>query len=318
MPGVQSAAITSSLPLDGLNDTSCAVTVEGQPPLNSNVDQDAGFRMVSPGYFSTMGIPLMRGRDFNGQDTQDSPQVVIINQSLVRAYFNDSDPLGKRINLTMDKPDVLRTVVGVIADFKYEGLEVPTTPEAYIPHTQQPWGFMGLAVRTSTNANTIIGPVENSIWGLERNAALSRVKTMKEILSAQTAWSRFYLILLGVFALVALALATVGIYGVMSYTVLQSTREIGIRMALGAQSRNTLGRVLGRGMLLVGAGLVAGIAGAFAITRVMKALLFGVEATDPMTFIVVSLVLAAAALLSCYLPARRAARVDPIVALRFD
>jgi putative ABC transport system permease protein len=318
VPGVQSAAITSSLPLDGLNNTSTGFTLEGQQPLRADdEDQSAGFRMVSPGYFSTMGIPLLKGRDVAEEDTKGATPVVMINQALARRYFKDVDPIGKRLRLSSDEAG-LRVIVGVVGDFKFDSLELPVEPETYIPHSQNAWDFMALAVRTNTRPESLSASVQNAIWGFEKNSALSRVRTMTRILSAQSAWARFYLLLLGIFAIVALALAAVGIYGVMSYTVQQNTREIGIRMALGAESRDALGLVLRRGMLLTGIGTGLGLVGAVAATRVMKVILFSVTATDPLTFVAVPIGLAVTAVLACYLPARRAAQVDPMNALRCE
>ncbi|HYL98775.1 MAG TPA: ABC transporter permease, partial [Blastocatellia bacterium] len=263
LPGVQSAAVTSSLPLDGLNDLSGAFTIEGQPPLKPGEEQAAGYRMVSPGYFATMGISLLKGRDFADQDTKDSTPVAMINQTLARRYFNGVDPLGKRLTLSSDDAKTQRVIIGVVGDFKFEGLELPIEPETYVPHAQNTWSFMALAVRTNTRPEPLIEAVENAIWGLEKDAAPSRVKTMGHMLSAQTSWIRFYLLLLGIFAAVALALAAVGIYGVMSCTVQQNTREIGIRLALGAESRDALGLIIRRGMLLTILGVALGLGGAF-------------------------------------------------------
>ena len=271
---------------------------------------------------------LARGRDFSEQDRLGSPGVVIINENLARRQFANDDPLGKR--LTLDDPrgnPNWLTIVGVIKDAKQSSWTDNASDEIYLPWSQSKGyldetgghlAYMTLVIRTATNPRSLIDSVQSAVWSLNKSAPISSVATMEEVVANAVWQQRFNLILIGTFAALALVLAAVGIYGVMAYSVAQRTQEIGIRLALGAQKRDLLRLVVGQGMRLALVGLAIGLLGALALTRVMSTLLYQVKATDTLTFAGVSTVLAAVSFLACYLPARRAARVDPMVALRHE
>ena len=274
-------------------------------------------RAVSPNYFRAMNIPLRRGRLFDARDRADSAPVAIINEALARRYFPNQDPLGRKLKRSTSdaKP---AEIIGIVSDFKHEGLQMEASPEVYQPHPQNPWSIITLAVRTTTAPAGARAMIESAVREAEGSAAISNSATMREILNEGISRPRFNLLLLGIFSFVAVVLAAIGIYGVISYTVAQSTREIGIRLALGAQVNDVLRLVVGRGLILTGIGLGIGVAGAFGLTRLLESLLFGVQPHDPLTFLSVTILLALVAMLACYLPARRATRVDPLVALRCE
>jgi putative ABC transport system permease protein len=277
---------------------------------------------VGGDYFRTMGIPLRMGRDFTAQDGEDAPLVGVVNESMVRQYFQNENPLGARIRWARGEgePQWI-TIIGVAGDVKHFGLNEAEEPAVYTPYAQSihPWKrWMYLVVRSHADPSALTNMVKDKIWSVDNQIPVTRVQTMTEARAASVAGQRFNMLLLGLFASVALLLAAVGIYGVISYSVTQRTHEIGIRMALGAQTKDVLKMVLGRGLLLALIGVAIGIAGAFALTRVMASLLFGVSATDPATFASVALLLVFVALLASYVPARRAMRVDPMVALRYE
>ena len=266
-----------------------------------------------------MKVPLIRGRFFNEQDKKDSQPVVVIDENLARTYWPNNDPVGKRLKrggANSDAPWL--TVIGVVGSVKQYALDTDSRVALYTPHLQTPSSVMYVAVRTTSDPASIAAAVTREVRALEPNAPVFDVKTMDQWLSESLARRRFAMLALGLFAVVALLLAGVGIYGVMSYTVAQRTREIGIRVALGAQTRDVLKLVVRQGMSLTGIGVGAGLVVAVAATRLMASLLFGVRATDPITFAGIALLLAIVALLACYLPARRAAKVDPMTALRYE
>jgi putative ABC transport system permease protein len=273
-----------------------------------------GLRFISPNYFRTMNIPLVVGRSFTAADTTTAPHVAIVNEAFVRRHLASLAPLGQKLR----RGETTDEIVGVVGDFKYEGLQTDAEPEIYIPHAQNGFGGMTLVVRTRVSPESLTAAVQRAIWQVETNAVISRVMTMQELLSELTARARFILLLLSVFALVALLLTGVGIYGVLAYTVAQNTREIGIRMALGAGQRDVFKLVIRHGMLLALLGAAAGLAAAIALTRLMKALLFSVAPTDPLTFTGVLLLLALVTLLACWIPARRATKVDPLIAIKYE
>jgi len=314
LPGVQSAALTSSAPLSRYLNFRTDFTIEGQPALAPDKAPVIGLRFISPNYFHTMGIPVVAGRTFTEADISTAPHVAIVNEAFVRRYLSGLVPLGR----TLRRGETTDEIVGVVSDFKYEGLQTETEPEIYIPHAQNGFAGMTLVMRTRVQPEHLTADAQRAVWQVEKNAVLSRVTTMNKLLADVTARPRFMLWLLGVFALVALLLTGVGVYGVLAYLVAQSTREIGIRMALGAETREVLMLTLWQGMGLVLLGLSVGLLGAWALTRLLKTLLFGVSVTDPLTFVVVALLLALVALLACWVPARRATKVDPLIALRHE
>jgi putative ABC transport system permease protein len=269
-----------------------------------------------------MDIPVRAGRDFTAQDGPDAPLVGIINESMVRQYFPNENPIGARIRWARNEgePQWIE-IVGVAGDVKHFGLNEAEEPAIYTPYAQslQPWKrWMYLVIRSDVEPSTLTNLVKNQIWTVDNQIPVTKVQTMTEVMAASVTGQRFNMLLLGIFACVALALAAVGIYGVISYSVTQRTHEIGVRMALGAQTSDVLKLILGQGLLLAVVGVGIGVAGAFVLTRLMSSLLFGVSATDPATFAVVALMLMCVALLACYIPARRAMKVDPMVALRYE
>lgn len=313
-PGVESVALTCGVPFGYLN---FPFNIEGTP-LPSG-DAVVRYDSINADYFKTLKARMVAGREFTEYDTENSPKVAIINQALARQYFAGADPLGRQISFNHLGARMKLEIVGIVNDIKQEELQQPTAPQIYAPFQQVPWLSASLVVRpTGANALAIKEAVQKSIWEVDPNQSASKGETLEETLSSMVAEPRLYTVLLGSIAALALVLSLVGVYGVISYSVAQQTHEIGIRMALGAQEGHVLRMVIKRGMLLVLIGIAIGLGGALAVTRVMQTLLFGVSVTDPLTFFSVSLLLAAVALLACYIPARRATKVDPLVALRYE
>jgi putative ABC transport system permease protein len=321
LPGVQSAALVSGLPpirRINANDTE----IEGLPMGPNAPTQNVDFwQAVSPSYFDTMRIRLIEGRLLDQRDGPSSQQVVVINQAMARHFYGDDSPIGRRVRSGSQDP--WRTIVGVVADAKNAGLDQATGTELYFPSAQNPSFGFGLrnffaVLRTTGDAMSLNGAARGVIRDLDPALPIASVRTMDEVVALAQARPRFLTMLLGLFSGLAMVLAAVGIYGLMAYSVTQRTNEIGIRMALGAPRGRVLGLVLRHGMRLSLIGIVAGLGGAIGLTRLMSSLLFGVTATDLMTFITVPLALAAVALAACIVPARRATRVDPIVALRYE
>jgi putative ABC transport system permease protein len=316
LPGVKSVGGTSVVPI--INDFILGVVVEGRPAVEAETDYPkTNYFGVTPGYFKAMGIPLLRGRDFDERDVADSKRVVIVNETLANTLFPGEDPIGKRIHITMG-PEIFREIVGVVRDVKQNGLDVETKSQTYEPFAQDPSTVMTLIVRSSGDPTQLTGAIRSEVLALDKEQPLNRVMTLNEIISDSVAQQRFSMLLLCVFATVALVLAAVGLYGVMSYSVTQRTHELGIRMALGASKQDVLRLVVGQGAALAGTGVVIGLAGAWGLTRLMSSLLFGVSATDTLTFALVPVMLAGVALMACFVPARRAAKVDPMIALRYE
>ncbi len=319
LPGVKSAAVTTNLPLYRQGN-SIGISIEGQPPPPPGQENIVVTRIISPHYFETMSIPLLSGRAFTDQDTRATPRVAVISETMARRYWPGQDPIGKRIGTgRIQRPQDWTQVVGVVKDVRQFELTADAKPQMYLPHRQR--GFFpsdDLVVKTDVDPASIASTVRNAVWEIDKDQPVSNIRTMEEILLDSIARQRFTMLLLAIFAGVALTLAAVGIYGVMSYSVAQRTHEIGIRMALGAQTGAVLKLAVGYGLKLVIAGVVIGLIAAFALTRVMATLLYGVTATDPATFTLISLLLVCVAAVASYIPARRATKVDPIIALRYE
>jgi putative ABC transport system permease protein len=328
LPGVQSASYINHLPLAG-DIWGWPFWVQGRPippPGEGNV---AVYRVVMPGYFRTMQIPIVRGRDVIDADQMNAPGAVVVNEALAHRVWPGDDPIGK--HLTMDDPTKPApnwlTVVGVAKNAKQNEWAADPYFEVYLPYLQShefqespksAWAYLTLVVRSTGDPTSLGSAIESEVRSLDKNAVVSQVQTMEQVVSDSTAQPRFYLLLLATFAAVALVLAAVGIYGVMSYSVSRRTHEIGIRMALGAERRDVLRLVVGQGMVLALAGTAVGLLGALGLTRLMASLLYGVKPYDPATFLVVSVVLCLVALAANYIPARRATKIDPMVALRYE
>jgi len=318
LPGAESAAISISLPPNGL-EVSDNFSIEEHPTPAGASDPQAPVVFISPKYFTTLGAPLLAGRYFTDNDRDGTPPVVIINDTMARQYFGEEDPIGKRFKEGVASGDnPWMEIVGVVGNVKYTGLEAKEEPAFYIPHLQNPIRFMHLIVRATSNPGALLPAIRSEVWSLDKDLPVARVRTMDQLLSESVAQPRFRTLLLAVFAAVALLLATVGIYGVMSYSVTQRTHEIGIRMALGANPGEIVKMVVSQGLKLALIGAGVGLIGAYVATRLFENLLFDVSATDPMTFAFISVLLIATALLASYIPARRATKVDPMAALRYE
>ncbi|MDX6498758.1 MAG: putative transport system permease protein [Blastocatellia bacterium] len=317
LPGVDSAGTVNILPLNGGNTT--RFNVEGDPIPSPGQEIEANIRTVDESYFRTLGIPVISGRMFDARDKGDAPGVVMIGKNVADRLFAGRDPIGKRLVYTGTKspPDL---IVGVVGDVKITGLDEAVKPVLYYPFRQSPAPVTTLVVRTSSNPNTLVSSVRNEIRSLEPEVAFFNVRTMEEMISTTPAsfMRRFPALLIGIFAGVALLLASIGIYGVVSYSVTQQTHYIGVRLALGAQAFDILKMVLKQGLVLALAGVAIGVVAALALMRLMSSLLFEVKTTDVGTFAIVVGTLLGVALLACYLPARRATKVDPLVALRYE
>src|ERR1051325_8153610 len=320
LPGVE-AAMVSEIPLGG-DALFHNFVIEGRPPLSPGEEPELHSRSVSGDYFRTMRIPLIKGRGLTLQDREGAPLVGVINEAMAREYFSGQDPIGARVRWAREEGEPRWvTIVGVVGDVKHFGLGQPEQSALYTPYAQssQPWKrWMSVVVRSSGDPATIASMVKARIWTVDSQLPVTKVRTMTDVMAASVAAQRFMMILLGLFAAIALILAVVGIYGLMSYSITERTHEIGIRMALGAQGRDVLRMVVGQGLKLILIGLALGLVGAFALTRIMTSLLFGVSTVDPLTFAAVSALLALVALAACYIPARRATKVDPMIALRYE
>ncbi|HMV86470.1 MAG TPA: ABC transporter permease [Blastocatellia bacterium] len=318
LPGVQSVGAVSDLPLSG-SGSSGSFRIEGRDvPQNQSLPHGARWA-ATPEYFKTMGIPIIRGRYFEERDTADSAPVAIIDESLAKKYWPNEDPVGKRISFEGGANNrIWREIVGLVGHVKHTDLEGESRAQYYMPHSQRAQPRMALVIRTASDPNSLAGSVRGVIKAMDSDLPVFRVRTMDQFVADSMTQRRFALLLIGVFAGLAMLLAAIGLYGVMAYSVTQRTHELGLRMALGAQRSDVMKLVVRQGMLLAAIGLGLGVALALLLSRAMKTLLFNVSATDPLIYLLIAITLAAVALLACFIPARRATKVDPMVALRYE
>ena len=321
LPGVESAALVAPMPFSGGN-VGSDFRIEGRPKPEPGQEPFASNRSVTPEYFQAIRIPLRRGRYFTEQDQRGGPGVAIINETLAARYFPDEDPIGRRItqvgaNQNDGDPEQWE-IVGVIGDVHHSSLTKPATPELYLPFQQNSWSWGNFMVRTTNDPTTLTRSFTNEIQTGDRTVPVTNVEPLTQAISNTVAQTRFYTFLFAVFGATGLILTMTGIYSVISYTASQRTQEVGIRMALGAQTRDVLRLIVRQGMATAMIGVAIGLAAAFGLTRLMTSLLFSVTATDPLTFVAIPIMLTGVALAACFLPARRAARVDPMVALRYE
>ena len=318
LPGVESAGAISYAPFSGDNSRS-SFDLEKHPSAKGQ-EPAAEIGCVTPGYFHTMHIPILRGRAFDDHDRKSTKGVLVINNAMARRFWPNEDPIGQRIQIGVsyfeDEPKFWE-IIGIVGDTKQFSLDSEAQPEFYLPHAQQPWPSMTLLVRAS-NPLSLTEAVKNQVKSVDKDQAVSMVRLMDQYVSNSVSQQRFSMLLLAIFAGMALVLASIGIYGVISYSVTQRTNEMGIRMALGAERQDVMKLVLGQGVLLIGAGIAAGLFFALVLTRLMLSLLFQTSAVDPVIFIGIAALLISIALFATYIPARRATKVDPIVALRYE
>jgi putative ABC transport system permease protein len=319
IPGVESAGVINTLPLTG--GPTISYRVEGRPILTVDKWIPTNFRSVSPDYFRAMNIPVLQGRTFTAEDRTGAPRKLMINQALVQRDFPNEDPIGKRItlgNTDENNQPIWFEIIGVTANVRSEELREEPPPELYFSARQIPFQNMAVVVRATIEPESLAPALRQAVADVDRTVPVAQVQTMEHIVSESVTQPRFNLFLVGLFGGLALLLSAAGIYGVTSYTVTQRTHELGIRLALGAQVRDVMKLVLGQGMAVIGIGLALGLVAAFALLRLMRSLLFGVGENDPLTFVAITLVLLFVALFACYVPARRATKVDPLIALRYE
>jgi predicted permease len=317
LPGIESVGAIDSLPLSDGGSTQ-PVAIEGRPVVPMAEQPEVAVRCIEPSFFQTLRVPLLQGRAFDSSDIESRPAVVVLSESMAKRFWPGENPIGKHLKMTFF-PEKSREVIGVVGDIKQNGLNV-AEPAAtlYIPLAQFAFPYMSLVVRTSREPTVLISEISNAVHEVDQQQPVLDVITMDQIMADSLSHQRFNMLLLATFAGLALLLAAIGIYSVLAYSVRRRVREIGVRMALGAQRGDVLRLILGQGTRLVLIGIAIGIAGAFGLTRLMASQLFMVSATDPWTFAAVALVLIFVALAACYIPARRAAKVDPMVALRYE
>jgi putative ABC transport system permease protein len=318
IPGVQAVGATTNLPLSGSNNNITFI-IEGRAAALLSEEPAANWRAVGPDYFTTMGMTLQNGRDFTNRDRQGTPEVILINEAMAERYWPGESAIGKRIIIyDSDTPRPWREIIGVVSNIRHFNLKKEPEPEMYVPHLQRPQSSMTLVSRLTTNQPSVMAAVREAVLAVDKDQPVYNLKMMNQLVSESLTSSRVTMLLVGIFAAIALLLAAIGIYGVIAYTVAQRTNEIGIRMALGAQTSDVVKMVVKQGMTTALIGVSVGLAAALALTRLMEKLLYNVSGTDPMTFLVVAVVLTGVALLACLAPARRAAKTDPMVALRYE
>jgi putative ABC transport system permease protein len=318
LPGVRRIGTVNYLPLYGGLGAKTGFTVEGRPASPPNQEPGTNVRVADSDYFGAMGIPLLRGRNFTTAEVTETRHVVLVSESLVRQYFQGENPLGKRIRVQMFEDPVPAEIIGVVGDVRYDSLTDEAEPTTYFAPAELTYPFMTIVLRTAGDPADLAPAVQRALHEIDPNQPISDVRTMDQVMAQTVGRARFNTLLFGLFAALATLLAAVGIFGVMSYSVTLQTREIGLRMALGAQPGEVLGLILKQGLLLTSIGIGIGLAGALALTRVMSGLLFGVGSTDPATFAAIVVLLTLVSLIACYLPARRATRIDPLIAMRYD
>ena len=316
VPGVQSAGLVNNLPISG--GVATDFEIPGRPPFSRDNEPSAEVRITDSDYFRTMQIPILEGRGFSRQDLPDFPKVVLINRTMADRFWPGEDPVGKRLTMKDWGPPLTGEIVGVVGDVKQDGPDTPVNSMIYWPYTQFPSLFNCLVVRTTVEAPSVLEGVRRAIWSVDPEWPLAEIRTMEQVLASSVAQRRFSMVLAGVFASISLALAAIGIAGVMAFTTEQRTQEIGIRRALGAQTVDIAQLVLRLGFRLIFLGIAIGLAAALVSSRLLTHLLFGVTASDPFTYFAAATVLVLAAAIACYLPARSATRVDPMVVLRYE
>jgi putative ABC transport system permease protein len=317
LPGVQAAGMTSSLPFaPRIGQDETGLEIEGRPPASPEQAVSVRAAAVTSGYFAALRIPLRQGRHFAATDLATATPVAIVNEALVRRHWPNESPLGKRIKLS--GPPALRTIVGVVADIRHGGLHEAPEPTVYVPHAQSPTGANAFVIRTRGDPLAALAQVRAEFRAVNPGLPLASTATLESLLDDSLRERRFHLALLGAFAAVALLLAALGVYGVMSHATTERTHEIGVRMALGARAVDVSRMVMRQGAVLAAAGAIGGVLGAVAVTRLLRGMLFGVTPLDPLAYLSAGVLLLGAAGLACYLPARRAARLDPVRALRVE
>ena len=316
LPGVRAVGAISHLPLSGAN-AGRGLTIEGRPAPPPDQAVSASYRLTCPGYFEALGIPVVRGRDFTAADRLGAPGAVIINEEMARRYFDGQDPIGQRMKL--GRPASMTpwmTIVGIVGDVRHFGLDNPIRQEIFRPYSQAVWPSMTITVKTAVDPGTLATPVKAALARIDPEQPVSSIRTMDDVLADSVSGRRFPMLLLTLFSGVALTLSAIGVYGVVSYLVSQRTREMGIRVALGARRRQVVQLVVGHAMRPIVAGLLIGVSGAVWSGRLLSTLLYSVKPTDPAVLAGIAAILGTTAAIACWVPARRAATVDPLVALR--